>query len=36
VDLAAPGGSLDSMPLRAMSPREVIYASMGEDEILGM
>ena len=26
VDIAAPGGSLDSMPLRAMSPREVNYA----------
>ena len=36
VDIAAPGGSLDSMPLRAMSPREVDYASMTDDEILGM
>jgi hypothetical protein len=36
VDIAAPGGSLDSMPLRAMSPREVDYASMSDDEILGM
>ena len=36
VDIAAPGGSLDSMPLRAMSSREVNYASMSDDEILGM
>jgi hypothetical protein len=36
VDIAAPGGSLDSMALRAMSPREVDYASMSDDEILGM
>jgi hypothetical protein len=36
VDIAAAGGSLDSMPLRAMSPREVNYASMSDDEILGM
>jgi hypothetical protein len=36
VDIAAPGGSLDSMPLRAMLPREVDYASMSDDEILGM
>jgi hypothetical protein len=36
VDIAAPGGSLDSMPLRAMSPREVNYASMSDDEILGL
>jgi hypothetical protein len=36
VDIAAPGGSLDSMPLRAMSGREVNYASMSDDEILGM
>jgi hypothetical protein len=36
VDIAAPGGSLDSMPLRAMSAREVNYASMSDDEILGM
>ncbi len=36
VDIAAPGGSLDSMPLRAMSRREVDYASMSDDEILAM
>jgi len=36
VDIAAPGGSLDSMPLRAMSSREINYASMSDDEILGM
>jgi hypothetical protein len=36
VDIAAPGGSLDSTPLRAMSAREVDYASMSDDEILGM
>ncbi len=36
VDIAAPGGSLDSMPLRQMSPREVNYASMSDEEILGM
>jgi hypothetical protein len=36
VDIAAAGGSLDSMPLRAMSPREVNYASMSDDEILGL
>jgi hypothetical protein len=36
VDIAAPSGTLDSMPLRAMSPREVDYASMSDDEILGM
>jgi hypothetical protein len=36
VDVAAPGGSLDSMPLRAMSNREIDYASMSDDEILGM
>lgn len=36
VDIAAAGGSLDSMPLRAMSPREVNYARMSDDEILGM
>jgi hypothetical protein len=36
VDIAAPGGSLDSMPLRAMSSREVDYASMSDDEILGL
>jgi hypothetical protein len=34
VDIAAPGGSLDSMPLRAMSSREVNYASMSDEEIL--
>jgi hypothetical protein len=34
VDIAAPGGSLDSMPLRQMSPREVNYASMSDEEIL--
>ena len=36
VDIGAPGGSRDSVPLRAMSPREVNYASMSDDEILGM
>jgi hypothetical protein len=36
VDIAAPGGSLDSMPLRAMSRREVDYASMSDDEILAL
>src|SRR6267378_406574 len=36
VDIAAPGGSLDSMPLRAMSSREINYASMSDDQILGM
>ena len=36
VDIAAPGGSLDSMPLRPMSAREINYASMSDDEILGM
>jgi hypothetical protein len=36
VDISATGGSLDSMPLRAMSRREVDYASMSDDEILGM
>ncbi len=36
VDIAAPGGSLDSMPLRAMSAREVNYASMSDEQILGM
>jgi len=36
VDIAAPGGSSDSMPLRAMSPREVNYASMSDEQILGM
>jgi hypothetical protein len=37
VDIAAPGGSLDSMPLRsrgAGSAREVNYASMSDEEIL--
>jgi hypothetical protein len=36
VDIAAPGGSLDSMSLRQMSPREVNYASMSDEEILGI
>jgi hypothetical protein len=36
VDIAAPGGSSDSMPLRAMSAREVNYASMSDEQILGM
>jgi hypothetical protein len=36
VDIAAAGGSLDSMPMRAMSPREVDYASMSDDEILSL
>ena len=36
VDIAAAGGSLDSMPLRQMSPREVNYASMSDEEILGI
>jgi hypothetical protein len=36
VDIAAPGGSLDSMPLRPMSSREVDYASMSDADILGM
>jgi len=34
VDIAAPGGSLDSMPLRQMSAREVNYSSMSDEEIL--
>jgi hypothetical protein len=34
VDIAAPGGSLDSMPLRQMSAREMNYASMSDEEIL--
>jgi hypothetical protein len=34
VDIAAPGGSLDSMPLRQMSAREVNYAVMSDEEIL--
>jgi hypothetical protein len=36
VDIAAPGGSLDSMPLRPMSPREIDYARMSDDEILSL
>jgi hypothetical protein len=36
VDIAAAGGSLDSMPLRQMSAREVNYASMSDEQILGM
>jgi hypothetical protein len=39
VDIAAAGGSLDSMPLRsrgAGSAREVNYASMSDEEILGI
>jgi len=36
VDIGAPGGSRDSAPLRAMTAREVNYASMSDDEILGM
>ncbi len=32
IDIAAPGGSLDSMPLRQMSAREVNYASMSDEE----
>ncbi len=36
VDIAAPGRSMDSTPLRAMSAREVNYASMSDDDILGM
>ena len=36
VDIAAPGGSLDSMPLRPMSSREINYASMSDDEILSL
>jgi hypothetical protein len=36
VDIATPGGSLDSMPLRQMSSRELNYASMSDEEILGM
>jgi hypothetical protein len=39
VDIAAPGGSLDSMPLRsgaAGSPRGVNYASMTDEQILGI
>jgi len=39
VDIAAPGGSLDSMPLRsrgAGTGREVNYSSMSDEEILGI
>jgi hypothetical protein len=36
VDIAAPGGSADSMPLRGMPAREVNYASMSDEEILGI
>jgi hypothetical protein len=39
VDIASPGGSLDSMPLRssaAGSSREVNYAAMSDEQILGM
>ncbi len=36
VDIAAPGGSLDSMPLRPMSNRDIDYASMSDDEILSL
>ena len=36
VDIAAPGGSSDTMPLRAMSAREVNYASMSDEQILWM
>jgi hypothetical protein len=39
VDIAAAGGSLDSMPLRsrgAGSAREVNYAAMSDEEILGI
>jgi hypothetical protein len=36
VDIAAPGGSLDSMPMRPMSPREIDYARMSDDEILSL
>ena len=39
VDIATPGGSLDSTPLRssgAGSARQVNYASMSDEEILGM
>ena len=39
VDIAAPGGSLDSTPLRprgAGSGRELNYSSMSDEEILGM
>ena len=36
VDIAAPGGSLDSTPLRPMSAREINYASMSDDQILSL
>ncbi len=36
VDIAAPGGSLDSMPLRQMPTKEVNYASMTDEQILGI
>jgi hypothetical protein len=36
VDIAAPGGSRDSMPLRQMNRREVDYASMSDEDILGL
>jgi hypothetical protein len=36
VDIAAPGGALNSTPLRQMSQREVNYASMSDEEILGI
>jgi hypothetical protein len=36
VDIATPGGSLDSMPLGPMSARQVNYASMSDEDILGM
>jgi hypothetical protein len=36
VDIAAPGGSRDSMPLRPMSSRELDYSSMSDDEILSL
>ena len=36
VDIAAAGGSLDAMPLRQMSQKEVNYSSMSDEQILGM
>ncbi len=36
VDIAAAGGSMDSMPLRAGSGRGVDYGAMSDEEILGM
>ena len=36
VDIAAAGGSLDSMPLRRMSQKEVNYSNMSDEQILGM